>query len=312
MSALHWQDWSCDVRVVLADGLPASTAPHREIAARAERTVRILMDRVASACSRFDHTSDLSRANARAGRPTPVSRLALDLVEVAIEAARSTEGACDPTIGRDLTAAGYDADIEVVRARTHPVGPERGPRRRPDWTAVRVDRSLRLLHVPPGLQLDLGATAKAWTADRAAQELLVAVGVPVLVSIGGDVAVAGIGQTWPVLVSELDDHPGEVVLLSRGGIATSSTLGRSWAGADGPRHHVIDPATGRSVESALRTVSVAADTCVQANSLSTAALVWGAAAPERLASVAARWVSATGTVGTTARWTDLTGEGIAA
>lgn len=300
MSALQWRDWSCSVRVVVDDSRPEAVPPDPAVADRVERVVRTLMDDVALACSRFLPASDISRVNQAAGRLVPVRPLTVELVDLAVEAARLSAGACDPTIGRHLEAAGYDADIDVVRA----AGPRRtrDVARAADWTAVHVDHDLGLVGVPAGLALDLGATAKAWTADEAADRLARTLDRPVLVALGGDVAVAGDGAGWPVLVSEVEGEAGDVVTLHRGGIATSSTRARRWSGPDGDRHHVIDPRTGRPTESGVRSVTVVATTCVDANTLSTAALVWGADAPRHLVDHTARWVTSDGHVATTAHW----------
>jgi thiamine biosynthesis lipoprotein len=300
MSARQWEDWSCTVRVVLADGLPAHESPETGRARTIERVVRGLMDDVACAASRFRSDSDLSEVNRAAGRFVPVRRLTLNLVDLALDAARRTDGACDPTVGRHLVAAGYDADIETVR--THTAAASRSAPAAADWTAVRVDRELGRIGVPVGLALDLGAVAKAWTSDEAADRLFRALGVPVLTALGGDVAVAGAGPAWPVLVSELAGGEGEIVELPRGGIATSSTQGRRWATTDGEAHHLIDPRTGAPSDGAYRTATVMASTCAEANALSTAALVWGDEALDRLATHAARLVDTTGRVVTTARW----------
>ncbi|MEQ6901668.1 FAD:protein FMN transferase [Nocardioides sp. YIM 152588] len=305
MSALQWRDWSCAVRVVLADGRPHAGAPAAADGARAERVVRGLMDDVALAASRFRTDSDLSRINAAAGSPVPVGPLTIHLVRVALDAARATGGACDPTVGRHLEAAGYVTDIEVLRSFGATAGrstPGGRPAPRADHTAVLVDAERGRVSVPAGLALDLGSTAKAWTADEAARRVAATLGVPALVSIGGDVASSG-EHSWPVLVSEHEGGPGEVVPLARGGIATSSTRSRRWAGDDGEdRHHVIDPATGLPTDGAVRTATVLAATCAEANALSTAALVWGTGAADRLRDHAARLVLADGRVVTTAGW----------
>jgi thiamine biosynthesis lipoprotein len=300
MSALQWQDWSCTVRVVLADGRPVDQAPEARVAERAEELVRELMDEVSASASRFRPDSDLSRVNRAAGRLVPVRQLTLDLVEVALTAARRTDGACDPTVGRHLLAAGYDDDIETVRGRCTAV--DGAPRAAAAWRAVRVDRTLTCVGVPRGLALDLGATAKAWTADEAAVRLVRALGRPALVALGGDVAAAGEGTTWPVSVSELENGRGALVGLEPGGIATSSTQGRRWVTTAGEAHHLIDPRTGRPVAGPYRTATVIADTCAEANALSTAALVWGEEALGRLTSYAARLVDTEGRVVTTSRW----------
>ena len=59
----------------------------------------------------------------------------------------------------------------------------------PGWREVRLDG--RSLTLPAGVQLDLGATAKAWAADRSAARIAARAGSGVLVSLGGDIAVAG-------------------------------------------------------------------------------------------------------------------------
>jgi thiamine biosynthesis lipoprotein len=301
MSALQWRDWSCTVRLVLADGRPTAAAPADDVAAAATGLVQNLMADVARSASRFRPDSDVELVNARAGVLVPVRPLTLRLVQVALDAAERTDGACDPTVGAHLLAAGYDADIDEVRARAGARLPA-ATQVAADWTGVRLDRTLGRVGVRSGQRLDLGATAKAWTADAAAERLHASLGLAVLVALGGDVAVAGVGE-WPVLVSELEDEPGEVVRLASGGLATSSVRGRRWATAAGARHHVIDPATGQPTTGTIRSASVRAETCVEANALSTAALVWGHDAPERLAGLPSRLVRHDGIVVTTGTWT---------
>jgi thiamine biosynthesis lipoprotein len=204
-------------------------------------------------------------------------------------------------VGAHLLAAGYDDDIDKVRGRAIPsLTPVSSPRA--DWTAVRVHRTLGLVGVPAGVRLDLGATAKAWTSDEAAARLFAALDLPVLVAIGGDVAVAGSGPAWPVLVSEHEGGPGQVVSIVRGGLATSSTQGRRWTTAQGDRHHLIDPRTGVPTTGPFRTVSVVAESCLAANTLATAALVWGDDAPRRLADHPVRLVHTDGSIVTTGTW----------
>ncbi len=272
---------------------------------------------VDQACSRFRPDSELSILNAADGAPTEASELFCDLIEAALRAARLTAGAVDPTCGLALAAIGYDRDFaEIQEAAGFPggpagaAGPVPAPGRVPGWQSVRLDRGRRLVQLADGAQLDLGATAKAWAADRCAQLICEDAGCGVLVSLGGDIAVAGPAPAggWQVRVT--DDHaagpeaPGQTVSISSGGLATSSTTVRSWA-SDGQRmHHIIDPATGQPADSCWRTVSVAAGNCVDANTASTAAIIRGEAALPWLrdAGLPARLVAHDGTVETTAGW----------
>ena len=237
------------------------------------------LEAIDESCSRFRDDSELARLNAAGGRPLSVSDIFIEAVEEGLRAARVTAGAVDPTVGGALRAIGYDRDFaEIAASRTPPrlrVASVAG------WRSVRVDREHRTVQVPAGVELDLGATAKALAADRAAARAHEVTGCGVLVNLGGDVAIGGrppVGG-WRVLVT--DDHEsgpeaeGQTIVVFGGGLATSSTTVRSWATDRGPAHHVVDPATALPAKRAWRTVSVAAGSCVDANIATTAAIVKG-------------------------------------
>ena len=130
-----------------------------------------------------------------------------------------------------------------------------GPSRRqaplpaPGWQEVRLDGPL--LWLPAGVRLDLGATAKGLGSDRAARAVMAATGHTggVLISLGGDIATAGIPPRdgWPIVAADRPDQPGprpasagpaQLVRLPRGAVATSSISCRSWrrAGRVTPPH----------------------------------------------------------------------------
>jgi FAD:protein FMN transferase len=260
------------------------------------------LDEIDRACSRFRPDSDLMRVNGSGGRWVRVAPLLLTAIEVALRAARITDGDVDPTVGEALQLAGYDRDFGLVARRGPSITLE--VRRVPGWRTVRVDHRGQMVRVPPGVNLDLGATAKALAADRAAQAVHDAVGGGVLVSLGGDLAIAGPAPSGGWCVRVTDDHAsdlglaGEDVVLDSGGLATSSTTVRCWTRGDQELHHIIDPATGCSTDTCWRTVSVAAANCVDANTASTAAIVRGEAAARWLESLGmpARLVRHDGTV----------------
>jgi thiamine biosynthesis lipoprotein len=180
----------------------------------------------------------------------------------------------------------------------------------PGWWRVTVDERRREILLPRGVHLDLGATAKAYAADLAAGRAARETGCGVLVSLGGDVAVAGRGPAdgWRVAVGDdhatAGDQPADLVTVQSGGLATSSTTRRTWRRGGRPVHHIVDPRTGDQAPPVWRTVSVAAGSCVDANTASTAAIVLGAAAPDWLAvrRLPARLVSTDGGVTTVAGW----------
>ncbi|MEU8233521.1 FAD:protein FMN transferase [Actinoplanes sp. NPDC048967] len=277
----QWSVWSTVARVVVTE--PA-------LLTRATAVVEAELAAVDAACSRFRPDSELSLACRGGGRPVVVSPLLADLVGAALEAARQTGGDVDPTIGAALCGLGYDRDFAAVTGRV--VAPAVRVFATPDWRSVRLhDRELT---VPDGVRLDLGATAKAAAADRAARLVAVRLGVGVLVALGGDIATAGPAPDggWSVLVQDRPGDPHCTVRLPAGAaLATSSTAGRTWGRPGELLHHILDPRTGRPAPRVWRTVSVAASSCLRANTLSTAAVVRGHAAPELLRGGPARLVT---------------------
>jgi thiamine biosynthesis lipoprotein len=161
--------------------------------------------------------------------------------------------------------------------------------------------------MPRGTLLDLGATAKAVAADQCAHRVHQVTGSGVLINLGGDIATAGAAPDggWQVQVRDDDDEPDSSVALPAGAaLATSSTLRRRWRRSGDIVHHILDPRTGRSADPVWRTVSVAAQTCYAANTVSTAAVVrgWPALTWIRALGMAARLVDRDGVVHTVGGW----------
>jgi len=232
------------------------------------------LERLDRQASRFRDDSELSRIHRE---PAPVHQLSRGLAEaisVALAAARWTGGLVDPTVGGALIALGYDRDFAAIGPALALPG---GPAPAPGWRSVTLAGTV--LGLPAGVRLDLGATAKGLGSDRAAAAAYRARGRGgILVSLGGDIAVAGqppVGG-WPVAVADSSEGaPGQVVRLTGGALATSSVTGRRWRRNGRAVHHIVDPRTGWPAAGPWRTVSVAASSCAQANAASTAAIVAG-------------------------------------
>jgi FAD:protein FMN transferase len=208
--------------------------------------------------SRFLVTSEMSRLNGAAGRPFRASPALFGQVELALALARRSDGIFDPTVLRDLEAAGYDRSFELIA----PTGGKRTLSRGPDfsWRDVQMEASTRTITLPAGTGLDLGGIGKGWAVDRLAAIL----GTPCLVNGGGDIFVAGRPpgeEAWRVGVADPFAPDEDLMVLScrDAGVATSSTLKRRWRAGDAFLHHLIDPRTGRSSDSdAIQVTAVAA------------------------------------------------------
>ncbi len=273
---------------------------------------RVLAE-IDQACSRFRPDSEISRLNATPDQEVRVSPLLAAALATALRAAVISEGIVDPTIGRALRIAGYDRDFRsvppagaAIRVKVEHVA---------GWRSLRFDPNRQLVRVPRGVEIDLGATAKAMAADLAAAVAAKTAGCGVLVGIGGDIAFAGDPPAagWAIQAGEDSREPlragAETIALQSGAIATSSTTVRRWSRGKVELHHIIDPRTGAPAAGPWRTASVVARTCVDANIGSTTAIVLGADAPAWLQSRAlpARLVDRSGSVLRIAGWPEPRG-----
>jgi thiamine biosynthesis lipoprotein len=272
-----------------------------------------------AAASRFRADSELSRLNAMTGsgpRTLVASPLFAQAVRLAIRAADASDGAVDPTLAADLVALGYDRDWhELVAVASG--APPRDPgaivvyrSRRSRWEEIEVAGEPPRVTLPAGVQLDLGATAKALAADRSAQAAHEAGATSVLVALGGDIATWGPPPAGGWAIHVTDDHrdgpdaPGQTIAIHSGGVATSSIATRRWLHHGRTMHHILDPRSGEPVRGPWRTASVAAATCADANIAATAAIVLGDDAPGWLAEqrLPARLVAVDGTVSIQGGW----------
>jgi thiamine biosynthesis lipoprotein len=288
----QWPVWSTTARVVVTD--PKALA-------RAAEAVRRVLAAVDLAASRFRPDSELRRLAPDV--PTVVSPVLAHLIRVALAAAERSGGAVDPTMGRALSDLGYDRDLSLVDVDGCAI--PLVVRQAPGWRGVRL--AGRTLTVPKGVELDLGATAKAHAADVAARLVAAWLDVGVLVSLGGDIATAGPAPDggWRVLVRDQPDDPSCVLTMPAGrAIATSSTRGRAWRRGRASLHHILDPSTCLPAKPFWRSVSVVAPSCVDANTATTAALVRGEDGPAvvRGLGLPGRFVALDGSVVTVAGW----------
>ncbi len=261
-----------------------STRRPDELAAAREIAEQILSD-VDLTCSRFRPDSDLSRVNERDGRWVEVDRLLACAVQAACNAAEQTAGLVNPLLGVALVRLGYDRDFGLIDVKDDsdlaPLAPSPNLEA---WREIEVD--LRgAIRIPANTALDLGATAKAWAADLIANACEEELDGDILVSLGGDIATSGQSEAepWEIAITE---RPGgatdQLVTLTSGGLATSSTQVRHWRRNGVRRHHILDPRTGFPCPEVWRTVTATGASCLAANVAATASIVLGDNAPEWL------------------------------
>ncbi|HTP18213.1 MAG TPA: FAD:protein FMN transferase [Solirubrobacteraceae bacterium] len=235
--------------------------------------------------SRFDPRSDLSRLNADPRASVPAGQLLRAAVAAALRVASLTGGLVDPTLLGALCRAGYsDSRARVQPASLAPAlasAPPRRPARsglKAHWRMVEVDDGAGVIRRPPGVEIDLGGSAKGWAADFLAARL--GRSGRFAVDCGGDLRIqARCREPWEVRVRHpLTGGTAHTLFVRSGGVATSGIDVRVWECDDGEfAHHLIDPATGRAAWTGLIAVTALAPTALEAEALGKAALLSGPA-----------------------------------
>jgi len=223
-------------------------------------TARSRIEQLERLWSRFLPDSEVSDLNRHPGQPREVSDETRLLVAKAVEAWAASGGAFDPTVLGTLVAAGYDRSFELIGEQgTGPAVELPTSLALVGCTDIELDgRSVRL---PPGTGFDPGGIGKGLAADLVVEELRAGGAAGACVNLGGDLRVSGEGSDGGPWIVDIEapgrSAPLARIALTEGAVATSTTLRRRW-GADGTRHHLIDPATGAPSASDLTLASVVA------------------------------------------------------
>jgi len=243
--------------------------------------VQAALDAVDDRMSMFSPDSELSALN-RASRGTVVtlSEPLFDVMMAADRVSRWSGGAFDVTVAPLVERWGFG------RQRVRAVPPAQvvaADRHRVDWRSLAFDASHRTV-AKRGIatESDLGGIAAGFGADRASAALEARGVADYMVDVSGEVRVRGVnaaGTPWRIGIEQPDAWPQQarwVVPLSDRAIATSGDY-RNFFVEGGRRYsHEIDPARGAPIEHGLASVSVIADTAMEADAMATALIVLGA------------------------------------
>jgi thiamine biosynthesis lipoprotein len=229
-------------------------------------------DHVENACSRFDEQSELRQLSKKAGIAVPVSAVLFQAVQFALEVARESGGAFDPTVGQAMEDNGFDRHYRTGETPLRLTAPAT---QHPTFRDVRLNASAQTITLAQPLLLDLGAVAKGLAIDLAAKEL-----EPLenfLIDAGGDIFVRGNnarGEPWSVGIRHprKPDENIHVLSVTDAAICTSGDYERK--GKQPDVHHLLDPRTG-GMAAALASATVVAPTAMMADALATAAFVLG-------------------------------------
>jgi thiamine biosynthesis lipoprotein len=249
-----------------------------------KRAVQALFEEWEETLSRFRPDSELSCLNGHAGATVAVSPLLFHVLQTALEAAESTDGAYDPTLQRQITDLGYDRTFdEVIATEEHdghllelPAGDAERATPGGGWRRIRLDRQRGEVTLPGDVGVDFGGIAKGLAVDESLVRLRLIGIEAAMVNAGGDLSVRGLPpqlDCWPVVVQGIDRA--WTIPLRNGAIATSGIARRHWSQNGSERHHLIDPKTGMPAASGLWAVSAVARVCGQAEVAAKTAFIRG-------------------------------------
>jgi thiamine biosynthesis lipoprotein len=248
-----------------------------------------LVEDLEARLTRFDPGSELCRLNADPREEVPASALLREAVHAALAGARATGGLADPTLLGAVVRAGYRrslvgrpcADLREALAAAPDPRPAT-PHPAAAWRHVYIDDVAGTIARPPGLELDLGGSAKGFAADRAAA--LLAPHGPCAADLGGDLRVRGEHEVR--VLDPLTGAVADTLTLRDGAVATSGIDRRIWWGPGGrPAHHLLDPLTGRPAWTGVLAATAQAPSAALAEALAKAAVLAG---PERGRGILAR------------------------
>lgn len=203
-----------------------------------------------------------------------VSPITAELIQFAVDMNIRTRGALDITLYPVLRAWGFTtgeyrvpADDEIS-ALLENTGVEK------------IGISGNTVTLPEGMQIDLGAIAKGYSGDIAAQMLKDAGIRSAILDLGGNIQTVGDtkpdGSPWTVGVrSPFGDGTAGILKVGECAVITSGGYERYFIEDGVVYKHILDPATGRPAESGLESATVIGSEGRLCDALSTSLYVMG-------------------------------------
>lgn len=228
--------------------------------------------------STYKAESEISRFNrAPVGTQLPLSSQTYEVLQAATRVHARSNGAFDMTVGPLVELWGFGAD---PRANSVPSA-ERIAQVKAQLKGERFRLAGEAITKLADVSLDLSALAKGYAVDQVAAMLKARTFRNFMVEVGGELVVAGnnaSGGPWRLGVEMPDalaQQAVNVVTMTQGALATSGDY-RNYFESGGKRYsHTINPHTGYPIEHKLASVSVLAQTCIQADAWATALMVLG-------------------------------------
>jgi FAD:protein FMN transferase len=233
--------------------------------------------KVEQACSRFAPSSELMKACQIVGEPVEISPFLFEPLYFAIELAKLTDGLFDPTIGKVMEENGFNRHYETGDFIKNPSSAS------VTYQDIVLNPEFRTLFIRKPLVIDLGAVAKGFAIDLAANELKDYEGF--VINAGGDLFAGGmdeLGEPWKIGIQHpyQKDKMIETISISNQAICTSGSYERRNLNIPG-LHHIVNPKTKCSPNEWI-SCSVIAPFAMMADAFSTAVFLLGMKEGKRL------------------------------
>ncbi|WP_269716685.1 FAD:protein FMN transferase [Caulobacter sp. NIBR2454] len=250
------------------------TVPRHEI----EALIAARLQQVIDEMSTWEHGSVLSRFNvAEAGSWHALPEAFATVLACALEVAKASDGAFDPTVGGAVDLWGFGP--RVVNEALPSPAESAAAAATIGWRRVSID-ALGRLQQPGGLRLDFSGIAKGFAVDHLAAGLKDLGVISALIEIGGELYGFGVKQDAKPWWVELESAPETdldrfVVAACDLALATSGDWRRRFRHAGAWYGHTLDPRTGRPVFDPAASVTVLHKSCMRADAEATAITVLG-------------------------------------
>ncbi len=233
-----------------------------------------LIETAESLWSVTDQASEIHQANHSGGQPVSVSEETAALISFALEMAKQTNGALDPTIYPVLMAWGFTTNSKQVPSQQQ----IDTLLEQVDYTKIQLDGTT--LTVPEGMQLDLGAVGKGYTADLVAEVLRKHGITSALISLGGNIHAIGSkpdGSDWRIGIrAPWESGNLGILKISDAAVVTSGGYENYFEDDAGNVYwHILNPATGYPADSGVQSMLIVGPEGKRCDALSTALFVMG-------------------------------------
>jgi len=262
----------------------------------------------------YEGLNNIKTINDNAGiAPVKVDKAVIDLLLDCREAYELTVGRVNVMMGSVLYLwheARNDGINDPQRAKLPDLEALRAASEHCAFDLLVIDEEAMTVFITdPDARLDVGAIAKGWATQRAAEN------APdgMLISVGGNVCATGPklsdGTPWVIGIQDPDasDKNLHTVFVTKNSVVTSGDYQRTYWVEGKPYHHIIDPDT-LMPSTYWRSISVVCQDSGLADALSTALFLMDREEGEALAlscGAEALWVAADGTESMTAGFREM-------